>query len=304
MSEPKLARAASGLGGRGYKNPFTGEVVPSVTTALGAIDKPGIRQWIADNTAAYAVANIDHLLNRTEEQGYNFLRWYWNRMKDSDFDDPTVDIRDYHTGVLNDAAELGTLTHEWIEADLNDWFEPDIFRDEQAQMIAEYLAWKTEHDIEVACTEATLFGQGYAGTVDWIGQIDGVWTLVDNKTSRNTWDEHIAQLAALGAAHTWLREVPAGTPGAQKHEKTVKGVKQVSWWVQDEIPPIQQYAILHVRPDDYNSKGEFVPAFCKLKIVPQAEIDAGWEMFQGALQVRKSQSRLKEVRKQRGEEDD
>lgn len=314
MSEPKLRIAASGLGGSGYKNPVTGERVVGVTTALGVIDKPGIRQWVADNTAAYAVANIDSLLNRTEDQGYRFLRWYWTRMKPKDFDDPEVDIRDYHVGVLNDAAELGTLVHEWVEADLNEWFEPDIFRDEHAQMITEYLAWRQRHEVTVLATEATVFGTEYGGT----GDIFWVLTclhedpcvepetamLVDTKTSRNTWDEHIAQLAALGAADTWMKEVPKGTPGAYKHEKTKDKVKEVSWWMPTGVPAFTHYGILHVRPDDWNSKGEFVPAFCKLKVVPQDEIDVGWEMFQGALTVRKAQARMKAVRKERQTEEE
>lgn len=304
MTDPILRIPASGLGGSGYKNPVTGEKVPGVTTVLGVIDKPQIKQWAVDQTAAYAVANIDSLLNRTEEQGYNFLRWYWNRLKPNEFDNPEIDITNYHVGVLNDAAELGTIVHEWIEADLNDWFEPDITRDEQAQMIVEYLAWKAGHDIEVACTEATLFGQGYAGTGDWIGKIDGVWTLVDNKTSRNTWDEQIAQLAALGACHTWMKQVKADTPGAFKHEKTIKGKKSVSWWLPQEVPPIQQYALLHIRPDDYDYNGNFIPAFCELKVIPLEEIDVGYEMFQGALQVRKSQAKIKALRKARGEKEE
>lgn len=304
MTDPKLRIPASGFGGSGYKNPVTGEKVIGVTTALGIIDKPGIVQWHIDNTAAYAVASVDQLLNRTEEEGYRFLRYYTKRFKAKDFDNPQIDIHDYSVGVLNDLAELGDLVHEWVEADLNDWFEPDLVRQEQAEIIEQYLIWKSEHDIEVACTEATFFGSSYAGTGDWIGKIDGVWTLVDNKTSRSTWDEQKAQLAALGACDTWMREVPAGTPGAFKHERTTKGVKQTSWWIPTEMPPIQQYAILHMRPNDYDNKGNFVPAFCELKIIPQEEIDTAFEMFEGSLTIRYAMNKLKQMAKARGEKEE
>ena len=107
--EPKLRVRSSGHGGSGYKHPHTGDVVPGVTTVLKRLDKPGVLQWAVDNTAAYAVANVDGLLNRTEEQGFGFLRWYWKR-------DPLKgdlsDIRNYSDGVLNDAAELGTMMHD------------------------------------------------------------------------------------------------------------------------------------------------------------------------------------------------
>lgn len=315
MSEPKLRIPASGLGGSGYKNPVTGEKVPGVTTVLGVLDKPGLIQWNIDNTAWYAVANIDALLNRTEEQGFHFLRYYTKRMKPDDFDNPVVDIHDYSTGVLNDLANLGTLTHEYIEADLNEGFEPELTRVEQAEMVEQYLIWKSEHEIEMYATEATLFGVGFAGTADILWRLTclheepcvppGTAMLVDAKTSRRTWDEHKSQLSALGTCDTWMREVPAGTQGAFKHERTRKGVKEVSWWVPQDVPPIQAYGILHLRPNDWDRNGNPIPAFCTLKVVPQDEIDVAYKMFQGALIVRHAQAEMKKLMKgKEAEEDD
>lgn len=303
MSEPVLRVKASGFGGSGYKNPVTGETVPGVTTVLGAIDKPGLIQWNIDNTAWYAVANVDALLNRTEEQGFHFLRYYTKRVKESDFDNPATDIHDYSTGVLNDLANLGTLTHEWVEADLNGWFEPDLTRQEQAEMVEQYLIWKSEHLIEDIVTEATVFLGDSAGTADIFWTLTclhdepcvepGTRMLVDTKTSRKTWDTHKAQLAALGTADTWMQQVPEGTPGSFKHTKTIKGVKHTSWWLPRDVPPVQKYAILHLRPNDWDSNGKPTPAFCELKIVPQEEIDVAYEMYEGALKVRHSQRRMK-----------
>jgi hypothetical protein len=314
LSEPKLRIPASGLGGSGYKNPVTGEKVPGVTTVLGVIDKPGLIQWNIDNTAWYAVANIDALLNRTEEQGFHFLRYYTKRMKPADFDDPTVDIHDYSTGVLNDLANLGTLTHEYIEADLNGWFEPDLTRVEQAEMVEQYLFWRAEHEIEVFATEATLFGSGFAGTADILWRLTclhedpcvapGTPMLVDAKTSRRTWDEHKSQLAALGSCDTWMREVSADTPGAQKHERTRKGVKEVSWWIPTEVPPFSAYGILHLRPNDWDNNGNRIEAFCKLKVIPQDEIDVAFEAFEGALIVRKAHAKMKALMKSKEIEED
>jgi hypothetical protein len=66
MADPKLRIKASGYGGSGYYNPFTQERVIGVTTALGVLEKPGIPQWVADNTAAYAIANVDRLMQRSD----------------------------------------------------------------------------------------------------------------------------------------------------------------------------------------------------------------------------------------------
>jgi hypothetical protein len=52
---------------------------------------------------------------------------------------------------------------------------------------------------------------GYAGTLDGLWKIDGVPTLVDVKTARNTWPEHFQQLAALGACYSVMEEVAEDT---------------------------------------------------------------------------------------------
>lgn len=308
--DPKLRVAASGYSGSGYRVPTRlGEdgkplLVPGVTTVLGALDRPGVLQWSIDNTAAYAVANVDALLNRTEEQGFGFLRFYAKRMKESDFDDPMVDIRNYSNGVLNDLAELGSLTHDWIADFVNDFPEPDLTRNEQADMIEKFLEWYAEHEIEVVVSEVTVVGDGYAGTLDHIWIIDGIPTLVDVKTSRATRDEHFAQLAALGAADAMMVEVPEGTPGAVEYTRTSKGVKHTSYWIERPVPAFSQYAILHLRPNDYDSKGNFVPAFCELKIIEYDLIEAAFELFEGALKARHGQARLKAVKKALAKEDE
>ena len=297
MTAPKLSVTASGYSGRGYRNPWTGEVVPGITTVLGAINQPAILQWSVDQVAAYAATIAEDLVGRDEEQRFRMLRFYHSRAKESDFDDPLVDLHDAHTGVLNDLAELGTAVHSYVEADLNGWMDPDIFRPEQEQMVVAYLQWRQEHDIEVHATEASVFGQGYAGTADAFLKIDGVNTLLDVKTSRAVRDSHIAQLAALGAAHTMAREVPEGTEGAVGFKSRQSDKQFSSWWVAGDVPPIQQYAVLQIRPDDYDKNGVFIPAFCEMHVIDQRQIDASFGLFEGALQIRHAQRKLKDVEK-------
>jgi len=186
--EPRLRVKASGMGGSGYVIPTRltedGKMVrcAGVTTVLGAIDKPGITQWAVNQTAAYAVHNVDALLDRTEEVGMRYLQWYWRRMKPADFDDPEIDILNAHSGVLNDLAELGSITHDWVSDFVTDQFDPiELTRDEQAQMVSAFLDWWDEHDVEVILTERTVVGDGYAGTLDHMWIVDGIKYLVDLK---------------------------------------------------------------------------------------------------------------------------
>ena len=279
--EPKLRVRSSGHGGSGYKHPHDGSVVPGVTTVLKKLDKPAVAQWAVDNTAAFAVANIDALLNRTEEQGYGFLRWYWKR--DALAGD-TNDIRNYSNGVLNDAAELGTLIHDWIAADHGACPYPDVASAPAYfwEMVEQWDTWKAEHNVVPLYTEVTLWSHqyGYAGTADAFWEVDGVPMLIDVKSSRNTWDEHYMQLAALGAADTMLLEPTDGH------------------WVEDVVPSFSQYALLHIRPSDTDAQGNPMDAFCKLKVVDHDEIPEHFEAFLGLLKVSHAQNKIKDIRKQ------
>lgn len=278
--EPKLRVRSSGHGGSGYRHPHTGDIVPGVTTVLKKLDKPAVTQWAVDNTAAYAVANVDALLNRTEEQGYGFLRWYWKR-------DPLAgdldDIRNYSNGVLSDAANLGTMIHDWVAADHGACSYPDVSMapDFFWEMVEQWDKFKMDHEVVPVLTEETFWSHqyGYAGTADGLWMVDGVPMLVDVKSSRNTWDEHLMQLAALGACDSVLLEPSDGH------------------WVEEPIPPFKQYGLVHVRPSDFDSKGNPMDAFCELKLVSHDEITALFDAFLGLLQVSKAQNDLKNIRK-------
>lgn len=277
--EPKLRVRSSGHGGSGYKHPHTGDIVPGVTTVLKRLDKPGVLQWAVDNTAAYAVANVEGLLNRTQEQGYGFLRWYWKR---DPLDGDLTDIRNYSAGVLNDAAELGTLMHDWVAAEHDDLPFPDVTNapDYFWEMVAEWDEYKTKTVIEPLYTEVTLWNtvERYAGTADGIWNIDGVMTLVDLKTSRNTWDEHWMQLEALRRCDKLLTEVDGE-------------------WIESANLVPEKMALLHIRPSDVDKNGNPMLPFAQLKVMADNEHDAMWQAFKGLLSVTHALSDIKALRK-------
>lgn len=314
--EPKLRVPASGLGGSGYKIPTRLQengkpiVVPGVTTVTGALDKGGVVQWAVDNTAAFAVANIESLMTRTEEQGFGFLRFYPKRFKERDFDDPTVDIRDYSNGVLDDLAELGTLTHDWVADHILGNFEPDLVRPEQAQMAERFMDWEQFHVIDPILVESTLVGEGYAGTIDHLWDImclhddpcfpgadeRPVRALIDAKTSRNTHDTHYAQLGALGAAEAVMVEVDKDTEGAVAYKTKEWGT---TYWIEKPFQGFEFYGILRLRPDDPDKDGG-LDAYCKMVHVPHPVVDEAWEIFKGALQARHGQQRLRNIKREYG----
>lgn len=271
-----------------------------MTSTLDAIHSDGITNWHIEQTAAFAVTHIDDLLNRTEEQGMRYLQYFSRRMTSAKMDQVTV--YDYSMGVLDDLSETGTFMHTYMEAHRNGWFEPEPHpsREDLWQMIEAYLVWDSDNDLQVVTTEATLFGhtpdgRGYAGTADWFGNLNGVATLGDDKTSRKVHDSHEAQLAALGACHTWAREVSEGTPGAVHYEILPSVAKhhggQVdSWWVEESVPDFVQYGVLQVRPDDGPER-----SFAKFHEISYDYIEAGYDLFQSALSARHAQAKRRKL---------
>lgn len=319
MSHPKLAVARSGYGGRGYRIPgrLTNErkpkpiVYPSVTTVLKAVAKPGLHQWIADQTAAFAVANVGYLMTVQDEVAWRSLRFLWSREPEL----VGTAIRKYHEGVRDDAAELGTNIHEWVEADIDGLTEyPEPSAIETEQMIGAWLEWFDQHEITVHRTEFTCVNDdwGMAGTADADWSIlclhehpclpgageRPVRTLVDLKSSRHTWPEHGYQVAALASCNSIMREVTYDTPGAMRAEKQEQGVKVVSWWLEDAPAPWESFALLHIRPADLDTKGQRIEPFCRL-IDLTDDMDVYAQGFQGALALTRVTAELKSRAKSR-----
>lgn len=293
--EPFLRVRGTGHGGSGYKIPTwvrdgKPATIPGVTTVLGVIEKPAIRQWAVDQTAAYASANIDALLNRTATEGFGFLRFYHKRKPD--LSDP---VRSYHQGVLDDAAELGTAIHKFIEYDLAGLPLPVIDSAEMDEMVGAWQDFKWEHSVKPLMIEATVVNRelGYAGTLDLLAEVDGVPSIVDIKSARNTWPEHWAQQAALGACYDVMTEVSKGD--GVRYERTLNGEKTVTYWAEQPLPAFSQYRLLHVRPSDYDSHGEPLEPFCRLidPVEESVDIDEHFDLFVGALAVVEAQKKIR-----------
>ena len=308
MSSPKLSVAASGYGGRGYADLLGlngGETVMSITTAIGAIEKPGLRQWERQQVAAFAVAHAEEILAKDEEVAYRYLMAVPKFLTPEKHDElpPEMDVWNAPEFVLNELAETGTWIHGYLEQHLLGNFTPAIYRDDHYQMVEAFHAWEAEHDIEVLSTERTVYGDRYAGTADLMARIDGVTTLVDFKTSKKVHESHKAQLAAIGAAITTAREVPEGTEGAVKHKLQPSvskeyGGQEFAWFVEEPLPDFQQYAVIQIRPGDFDARGTFVDGFCEMHVLPPAEIEAAYELFIAARDVRLAQRKLKDAEKE------
>lgn len=107
------------------------------------------------------------------------------------------------TEYVDEMATIGTLAHEMIahhlggaEPDLDDYTPNQVSLAENACL--SYYEWEKGKEMVTVLVEAQLVSEGfeYGGTIDWYGTVDGVPTLVDLKTSKALYDDHVYQLAA------------------------------------------------------------------------------------------------------------
>ena len=112
----------------------------------------------------------------------------------------------------DEAADVGTLVHALVEADLRGEKHPPIPAALEDRVISGYSAWLDwwrQSMIEVVATEIPLVSERYrfGGTPDAIGRDPaGRTVLLDWKTSNGVYTDMLIQLAAYGAL--WAEHHP------------------------------------------------------------------------------------------------
>lgn len=177
-----------------------GDIVPGATTVTGVLNKPALIRW----------ANQQGLAG--------------------------VDTSRYVAKV----ADAGTLAHEMAAAHwAGEKADTDAYSREQIVLaqssFRSYLAWEKRHEVKVHAVERQYVSERhrYGGTIDAIADVDGVQTVLDLKTSKAIYDEHLYQVAGYwnlalendwddvsairvlqigrGEGETWTERVLAGT---------------------------------------------------------------------------------------------
>jgi hypothetical protein len=139
-------------------------------------------------------------------------------------------LKAHATAESDRAKDLGTRVHILAEQ-ISRGADPDM--DEfEAPFVAAYRRYLEDFAPVVKSLEqfTANLSLGYGGTFDFLAEIDGKMTLGDIKTGKAHYIEARLQLAALGMAEF------IGRPNDPKRYR---------------MPKIEQYAILHVRPEAY-----------------------------------------------------
>ena len=144
----------------------------SVTTLIGALDKPALIYWSAEQTALAAVRSAGSLERRIEEEGEeNVVKW----LRDARFRQPKG---------RRTAAELGTAVHAACEEYGLTGVKPEVDAEVQP-FLDRFDEWAARFQPEYVAVEATVYSpsRGYAGTCDGFFRLQGVPLILDYKST-------------------------------------------------------------------------------------------------------------------------
>lgn len=151
----------------------------SVTTIIGALDKPALVPWAAIKTAEAAVDDAETWQSRLEREGRDSAIDYLKQAR----------FRTTKRGARS-ATELGTDVHAACEDYTLSGVRPEV-DDEVRPFIEQFDRFLQEFQPVYQATEVTVYSPtyGYAGTCDGFLTIDGVRLIFDYKTSRDSYDK-------------------------------------------------------------------------------------------------------------------
>lgn len=219
----------------------------SVTTIIGALDKPALVYWAANETAKAAVAEAPVWQARLENEGPESAVDY---LKGARFRRPKGQ---------RSAAELGTLVHAAAEEYALTGTRP-VVDDEVAPFLDQFDRFLQEWQPEYQATEVTVYSPtyGYAGTCDGFLNIDGQRLIIDYKTSRDSVDGRgkpkgpYSEVALQLAAYRYAELAAVWRPRRmEQFRRRYYLLSQTEREVGVPVPEVDGGAVIYLTPERY-----------------------------------------------------
>lgn len=157
---------------------WAGNYVPGVTTILQTLGKPALVPWAAKVTGDYFYNAVNS--GRTD---------YAAILKEA---------KAAHRNIAKDAADIGQNVHLYAECTFKKLPLPELLTDQAKRGVEAFHKWLDAHKVEVLASERRIFSHEhyYAGTCDFVANIDGKKVVGDIKTSSGIYPEMRLQTAA------------------------------------------------------------------------------------------------------------
>jgi len=217
----------------------------SVTTIIGALDKPALLYWAAEQTALAAVASAKSLPARIDEEGAaEVVKWL-------------RDARFRRNKAERSAAELGTAVHEACESYALTGQRPDVDAEVQP-FLDQFDAWAQEFQPEYQAAEVTVYNPtyGYAGTCDAFLTVGGVRFIADYKTTRKSFDNRgnptgpYPEVALQLAAYRHAEMAAVWRPRRmEQYRRRYYLLGQAEREMAVPVPEVDTGLVIHITPD-------------------------------------------------------
>ena len=217
----------------------------SVTTIIGALDKPALLYWAAEQTAVAAVNSARTLEARVEEEGVDTVV-QWLR-----------DARFRRDRTRRTAAELGTEVHAACEAYALTGQRPDVDAEVQP-FLDQFDRWAQEFQPVYQAAEVTVYSPsyGYAGTCDAFLTVGGVRCIVDYKSSRKSFDNRgnpttpYPEVALQLAAYRHAELAAVWRPRRmEQYRRRYYLLGQAEREMAVPVPEVDTGLVIHITPD-------------------------------------------------------
>lgn len=157
---------------------WDGQFVPGVTTILKCVNKPVLIQWAANMASEHWLAEMK------------------SEKKDLDAIHKAAKVA--HRKKAQAAADIGHNVHAYAECFFKDRPLPVLETDQAKKGAEAFHKWFDSHNVKIKASERMVFSKEYyfAGTCDFVAEIDGVLGVGDIKTSKGIYPEMRLQTAA------------------------------------------------------------------------------------------------------------
>ena len=196
-------------GSRYYLIPGVSVPLPSVTSILSMIAKPGLIKWEKNVALDYVKSKLNNITDDTHSLDIESL--IENASKHPKF-------------IMNKAGEFGSEAHQYIE---------ELLKNKESQEIpsnmkwihTNFTKWLNDYSFKSIELEKSVHSikYGYAGTADAIGYINDSLVILDWKTSTNMYLENLLQVCAYANAYEELTGKNVNSAGVLRLEKRKTG---------------------------------------------------------------------------------
>ena len=165
---------------KGHKYYLGEKRLTGCTTILGVIAKPFLIPWAANMA-------VDHIEKHQVIGHYNMATKTGSIEFDMGFTELLKEARKAHTRTRDKAGDVGTIVHKHCENFINTKQIQEIKDPKEKKMFDNFYLWQKKNKVKFLASERKTYHEElfFAGTFDFLCEIDGKTWLGDIKTGGN-----------------------------------------------------------------------------------------------------------------------